>query len=230
MLAPEPRPDRRADPRAPRSPPTGGEPVGQAGPAPRFRVHGRVGHRGRVRDEALDAAEGLGQREVRKVGQKARTASWPPASSKVTMAPKACLLAPGDLMTGVLRQAGVVNPLDAGLLHQPMGQRLGVASVLLEARVQSAQAAQRHEAVERRAGQAQAVRPPARAARELCSARDHRPAHHIAVAVEVLGGRMHDEVGAEVDGLLPHGRQEGIVDHHQCAGARGRGPPRARYR
>ena len=48
---------------------------------------------------------------------------------------------------------------------------------------------------------------------QFAAARDHRPAHHVAVAVDVLGGRVHDDVGAQLERLLPGRRQEGIVDH-----------------
>ncbi len=49
-------------------------------------------------------------------------------------------------------------------------------------------------------------------------ARDHRASDDIAVAVEVLGRRMHDEIRSERDGLLPGRRQEGVVDDYQRSG------------
>ena len=50
---------------------------------------------------------------------------------------------------------------------------------------------------------------------------DHRAADHIAVAVQIFGGRMHHDIGTQRERLLPHRRQEGIVRHHQRPG-RGR--------
>ena len=55
-----------------------------------------------------------------------------------------------------------------------------------------------------------------------CVRGDHRAADDVAVAVQVLGGRMHDHVGAERERLLPDRRQERVVGHHQRA--RGLGP------
>ena len=39
-----------------------------------------------------------------------------------------------------------------------------------------------------------------------------RAAHHVAVPVEVLGGGVHHDVGAERERPLQHGRGEGVVD------------------
>ena len=89
--------------------------------------------------------------------------------------------------------------------------------------MQRAQPAQRQEAVEGRAGETQAVGPPDELLVQRRVARDHRPADHVAVAVQVLGGRVHHEVGPEGERLLPGGREEGVVDHHERAGSRVRG-------
>ena len=45
----------------------------------------------------------------------------------------------------------------------------------------------------------------------------HGTTDHVTVTVEVLGGRMHHEVGAQRDGTLPGRRQEGVVDSDQRA-------------
>jgi len=41
---------------------------------------------------------------------------------------------------------------------------------------------------------------------------DERPAHDVAVTADVLGRRVHDDVGAERDRLLQVRRREGVVD------------------
>ena len=92
--------------------------------------------------------------------------------------------------------------------------------MVLEARVQRAQAAQGHEAVERRAGEAEAVGPPDELLVERRVSRYHRPADHVAVAVQVLRRRVHDQVRPERERLLPGRRQEGVVDHGQRTAAR----------
>ncbi len=45
-----------------------------------------------------------------------------------------------------------------------------------------------------------------------------RAADHVAMAVDVLGGRMHDHVRTEQQRLLQRRRKKGIVDHQQRAG------------
>ena len=54
-------------------------------------------------------------------------------------------------------------------------------------------------------------------------AADHRDAaDHVGVAVEVLGGRVHDDVEAELQRALHIGAGEGVVGHAQDAARRGR--------
>ena len=89
--------------------------------------------------------------------------------------------------------------------------------MLANARMQRAHAAQREVAVERRAGDAETVRPP----RELVGQRplsgDHRAADDVAVAVQVFRRRVHDDVRAERDRLLQRRRQERVVDDDERA-------------
>ena len=47
---------------------------------------------------------------------------------------------------------------------------------------------------------------------------DERAAEHVGVAAEVLGGRVHDHVGAERERLLQVRRGEGVVDDDEHAG------------
>ena len=127
-------------------------------------------------------------------------------------------------MAGMVAQSRVPDLTHDVLAIQPLRERLGVAAVVLETRVDGAQPAQRHEAVEGRTGEAQAVRPPGELLRHGRVAGDRRAADHVAVAVDVLGGGVHHQVGAERERLLPGRRQEGVVHHAQGAGrVRGRG-------
>ena len=57
---------------------------------------------------------------------------------------------------------------------------------------------------------------------------DQRAALHVAVAAEVLGGRVQDHVGAQLEGPLQRGGGEGVVDQRQRARRRGRARPRPR--
>src|SRR5438132_1457715 len=101
------------------------------------------------------------------------------------------------------------------LALQPLGEGERVASMVVEARVQRPQSPQRQVTVERRAGQPEAIRPPGELLVQRALARHYRAADHVAVAVQVLGGRMHYEVCPERERLLPGGREEGVVHRDQ---------------
>ena len=49
----------------------------------------------------------------------------------------------------------------------------------------------------------------------------HRAGEHVAVAVQVLGGGVHDEIGAELDRPRQHRRRHRVVDGHPRAGGMG---------
>ena len=58
-------------------------------------------------------------------------------------------------------------------------------------------------------------------------ARQDDPAEHAALAVDVLGRRIDDAIGAELQGMLKHRRREHVVDHERRAMTRARFPRRA---
>jgi hypothetical protein len=95
-----------------------------------------------------------------------------------------------------------------------------------QAGVERAQPAQRQIGIERRPGQAEGIGPPAELLADRRIAGDRRPADDVAVAVDIFGGRMDDDVGAMLDRPLQHRREEGIVDH----GKRANFPRRANHR
>ena len=76
-------------------------------------VHGRVRHRDRVRDQALDPAQRFGQRDS-SAGRRRNclTAGMPPASSKDDDGAETALLARRELMSGVRRQPRVPDLAD----------------------------------------------------------------------------------------------------------------------
>ena len=98
------------------------------------------------------------------------------------------------------------------------GDGIGIFLVHAQARIQRAQATQGQEAVERRAGQAQRIRPPGQLFQGFFFPGDQCTANHIAVAIDVLGGGMQHHVRTEFKRLLQRGRQEGVVNHGQRAG------------
>jgi len=124
---------------------------------------------------------------------------------------EAALLALRQLVAGMVLEARVPHAPDIRLSVQPQSERRGVAGVMLEARVQRAQAAQRQEAVERRAGEAQAIGPPHELLVQRGLPGHHGSADHITVTIQVFRGRVHNQIRAERERLLPGGRKKGVV-------------------
>ncbi len=77
--------------------------------------------------------------------------------------------------------------------------------------------AQREIAVESTSREPEAVAPPRELLGHFLLRGDYRAADHIAVAIDVLRGRVHDDIGTQFDRPLPAGRQEGVVGDHQRA-------------
>ena len=67
----------------------------------------------------------------------------------------------------------------------------------VQARFQGAQSAQGQVGIERRGGQAQAVSPVFQPFVDFRRFGHYRSADHIAVAVDVLGGRVDDDIGTK---------------------------------
>src|SRR5579872_2798135 len=74
--------------------------------------------------------------------------------------------------------------------------------------LQCAQSPQRQEAIEGRAGEPEAVGPPVKLLVQVRAGRHQRSAHHIAVAVDVFGGRVQDDIGTETERLLETGERK----------------------
>ena len=110
-------------------------------------------------------------------------------------------------------QTWVVHRAYGRVVVQLRGDSFGVLLVLTQAHVQGTQAAQGEVAVERRAGEAVAVAPPLQLFNQRRIACHHRAADHVAVAIDVLGGRVHHHVRAEQQRLLQRRRQECVVHH-----------------
>ena len=89
------------------------------------------------------------------------------------------------------------------MLAHPQGERLG--------------AAQCQPAVERPGHRAGPVLDEREPLGEVVPRRDQHPAHHVAVAVQVLGRGVEHEVGPELEGALEVRSRERIVHDEQCA-------------
>ena len=136
------------------------EPGTDARPRSRRFFHAGMSHAHRMRDETLHSAEGLGESEAFKPRQEGFDRRLASLQLETQHRTKAALLAPRNLMARMIGQTRVVHPPDAGMLAQKLHDRGRVLGMNAHARMQRAHAAQSHEAVERRAGDADCVRPP----------------------------------------------------------------------
>ena len=84
----------------------------------------------------------------------------------------------------------------------------------LGAKREGPQAAQDEEAILRARDGAHRVLQEAQLVGDVLARGDDHPDHRVAVAGEVLGGRVEDDVGAERERSLQGRRGEGVVDHH----------------
>ena len=116
---------------------------------------------------------------------------------------------------------GVVGEVDAarraGCWREPGGDGDGVGALALHAQREGLDAA--HGEVGIRRGRARGRRC-GRAAQwfEVRFVGDDEAAHDVAVAGEVFGGAVDDDVGAEFQGAHQQRRGEGVVDHQGGAG------------
>src|SRR6059058_889183 len=97
------------------------------------------------------------------------------------------------------------------MLGQPLGDAAAVDVVLPHAKSEGLGAAQREPAVERPGHGARRVLDEPDPLGEVVGVHDHHSADHVAVAVQVFGGRVKHDVGAQLERPLEAGRREGVV-------------------
>jgi hypothetical protein len=112
-------------------------------------------------------------------------------------------------------QPRVVDPGDAGVGREEASDRLGVLAVAPHPVRQRPDSAEHEPAVKRRGhGTAGDLHRPDPLKQLVVGPRDHRAAQHVAVTAEVLGRRVHDEVGAQLERPGQHRRGPGVVAGH----------------
>ena len=204
--------------------------VGEPDRLPALRRHRGVGHRRRVADERLDAAEALGQRHQLEAVEHRRASSNDPTSND-SMPPK-----PFGICGAPARAAG--GPAGPGRSpSSPSGASRGTrasARPLLECcAIRSASVlvprSTSHESNGLR------IAPAAfwmNFSHSMSSSRDadDDAADRVAVAVEVLRRAVHDDVGAERERPLQARARERVVDDERRAARvrQSRPPPRCR--
>ncbi len=110
------------------------------------------------------------------------------------------------------------DPADRRVADQQLGHRRGVGAVAVHAHGQGLGPPLHQEAVHRAGHGADGVLEEGQPRGHRLVAGGHEAAHHVAVATEVLGGRVHGQVGAEGERLLQGGRGEGVVDGDEDVG------------
>ncbi len=88
------------------------------------------------------------------------------------------------------------------MTREQRGQLGGALLMLANPRVQRSNTAQRQEAVERRAGETEAVRPVDHFFDNIVVGRNEAPANNVTVPVDVLRRGVNDEIRAELDRVL----------------------------
>ncbi len=114
-------------------------------------------------------------------------------------------------MLGETFQAGVSDPLDAGVIGQEAGHRHGVVVVALHAQGQCLDAPQDEPGVEGADDPAQIAQHALTGAFDKGGGPGDGPRDGVAVSAEVLGRAVQDDVGAEREGELVDRRGEGVV-------------------
>ena len=165
-------------------------------------------------DETLDAAQ------ARRAGKQAhprrhrhrRVASAPHLDGQHPAGQRHLPL--GNLIAGVRRQPGIVDALDTRMLAQELGHAARVLAVGAHADSQCRDAALDEPAVEGRGDAATVTLDEPHALEEfVVLAGDEDAAGDIGVAAQVLGGRVHGDVRAQVQRPLEDRRGPGVVAH-----------------
>ena len=172
-----------------------------------------MGHRRRVFDERFDAAEGFREgEELRRGHEGFRLLEVVGGQFEGDHAAEVVHLAGGDVVTGVVAEAGPVHLAHVGPLPQPVRDAASVGAVALDPQVQRFDAAQDEEAVERLGDGAAVVLDGPEFGVNRSVFRDECAHDDVAVSAEVLRDAVHDDVCAEFERSLEHRRGERVVD------------------
>src|ERR1700719_2483758 len=146
-------------------------------------------------DEALDAAQTLRQREQTAALERAARALEAAAHyRRDDTAETTGHLSPGERVLRMTRQPRVVHALDLGVLFEELrdGERIGAVS--LHAQRQGLDAPQGQERIERARHAAHCVLKIRDPLGKLRVAHDRSSPDGVRMSVEILGGRVHDDV------------------------------------
>ena len=177
-------------------------------------------------DQALDAAEALGERPDPRAGDEVDRLLLR-LDEERDHAAEVAHLARGDLVARMVGQARVEHLDHARVLLEEGDDGARVLAVLPHPDGERLQAAEHEPRVERARHGAERLLQEAEALGDRGVVRAGEAADDVGVPAEVLRRRVHDDVGAELERLLEVRRREGVVDDEQRAGGVrgiGRGP------
>ena len=115
----------------------------------------------------------------------------------------------------VVGAAGVAHDLHPGVLGEVLGELGGRRACALKPQRERAHAADGEVGLECAGRGSGKLAPLAQSVRALVGRGDDGAEQQVGVAAEVLRGRVHDQVGAELKRPLDQRRRERAVDHHQ---------------
>ncbi len=129
----------------------------------------------------------------------------------------------GHLLGGelVLRMVGatrIEHAADPGIRGQRVGDLARVGAMAIDSQAERLEALHEHPGIERADRGAGVAGDRLQLVDDERPAAQHRAAQRAALAVDVLGRRMHDDVGPELERPLQDRRREGVVEHDRGAG------------
>ena len=167
-------------------------------------------------DQTLDTAERLGElEEARACDEVDRLLLG--GREERHHSPEVAHLTAGDLVARMAGKARVEHPLDGGMTFEERRDLACVLAVLPHPDRERLDPAQHQPGVERSGDRPERLLEEVETFRECVVVGRDESADRVAVAAEVLGGRVHDDVRAQRERLLQVRRREGVVDDEERA-------------
>ena len=179
----------------------------------RFRLHASVRHAGWVLNQTLNTTQADCQREDADTIHQAFASFQSALQLESDHRTGHAHLALGQLMLGMALKTRVPDALYCRVLLQESGHFGCILALPLHTQRQCLDAAMYQECLVRVHRATQSVQLFAAARESLFVAYDNDSCHDIRMAVEEFGHAVHDDVGAQIEGLLQHGAHESVVHY-----------------
>ena len=123
-----------------------------------------------------------------------------------------------ELVLRMVAAAGIEHARDGGMAGQRVGHLRGIGAMAVDAQAQRLHALDQHPGVERAERRAGVADDGLQLLEDELLGAEDRAAQGAALAIDVLGGGVDDDVGAPFERPLQHRRGEGVVEHDLGAG------------